>query len=265
MVDFDIVKSMEHYYKYLKYRTTEINGTSPLTFKSNGRPLRNYRIYGNTVNGESVGNMVTEGEHAGEYCVPIMIEGINLFNKANVINGYYKPNGELALTQPENAWVHSDYIPVVSGETYIASNTSIGGQGTAHLILDNEKRIIETIPQTANTNTILNIPINGKYVVLSVRRLQNEDQTTMLTKGSLPPEIYEPYYEPITISIYLSQPLHKCVENMDYLDYHSQKRFNCNGTVKTVNLPGITPNIGINTITVNTDIKPSLVKVKPDN
>ena len=54
MVDFDIVKSMEYYYKYLKYRTNTISGTSPLTFKSNGRPLKNYRIYVNTVNVESM-------------------------------------------------------------------------------------------------------------------------------------------------------------------------------------------------------------------
>lgn len=48
-------------------------GTPPLTFKSSGRDLRNYRIYGNTVDGESVGDLVTEGEHAGKYCIPVMI------------------------------------------------------------------------------------------------------------------------------------------------------------------------------------------------
>lgn len=48
-------------------------GTPPLTFKSSGQYLRNYRIYGNTVDGESVGDLVTEGEHAGEYCIPVMI------------------------------------------------------------------------------------------------------------------------------------------------------------------------------------------------
>ena len=73
MIDFDIVKSMKPFYKYMKYRSKTISGTPPLTFKSNGRPLKNYRIYGNTVNGESVGDLVTEGEHAGEYYVPVTI------------------------------------------------------------------------------------------------------------------------------------------------------------------------------------------------
>lgn len=52
--------------------TKAVTGVPPLTFKSNGRPLKNYRIYGNTVDGESVGDLVTEGEHAEEYCVPVM-------------------------------------------------------------------------------------------------------------------------------------------------------------------------------------------------
>lgn len=47
--------------------------TLPFTFKSNGRRLKNYRIYGNTVNEESVGDLVTEGEHSGEYLVPVTV------------------------------------------------------------------------------------------------------------------------------------------------------------------------------------------------
>lgn len=47
--------------------------TLPYTFNSNSYKLRNYRIYGNTVNGQSVGNPVTEGEHTGEYCIPVTI------------------------------------------------------------------------------------------------------------------------------------------------------------------------------------------------
>ena len=47
--------------------------TLPYTFNSNSYKLRNYRIYGNTVNEESVGDLVTEGEHVGQYCVPLTI------------------------------------------------------------------------------------------------------------------------------------------------------------------------------------------------
>ena len=51
--------------------------TLPYTFNSNSYKLRNYlrnyRIYGNTVNEESVGDLVTEGEHSGEYMVPVTV------------------------------------------------------------------------------------------------------------------------------------------------------------------------------------------------
>lgn len=48
----------------------------PLTYKSiedGDSTLSNYRIYGNTVGGESVGDLVESGEHAGEYNVPVTV------------------------------------------------------------------------------------------------------------------------------------------------------------------------------------------------
>ena len=52
----------------------EVEGTPALTYKGKEETnLKNYRIYGNTVNGESVGDLITEGEHAGEYSVPVTI------------------------------------------------------------------------------------------------------------------------------------------------------------------------------------------------
>ena len=52
----------------------ELSGIPPLTFtaKKTGT-LKNYRIYGNTVNGENVGDLITEGEHAGEYSAPVTV------------------------------------------------------------------------------------------------------------------------------------------------------------------------------------------------
>ena len=53
-----------------------IDGVSPLYFKSKGSPLENYRIFGNTVNGSSVGDLVTVGSHAGEYSIPITLNNV---------------------------------------------------------------------------------------------------------------------------------------------------------------------------------------------
>lgn len=60
------------YYEQSKKNRT-IQGSPPLTFKGKGKDLKNYRIYGNTVNSENVGDLITEGEHAGEYSVPVTV------------------------------------------------------------------------------------------------------------------------------------------------------------------------------------------------
>lgn len=55
-----------------KLRT--FSGVPPLTFKAKkSGTLKNYRIYGNTVSGESVGNIVTDSqsEHYGKYAIPV--------------------------------------------------------------------------------------------------------------------------------------------------------------------------------------------------
>lgn len=51
----------------------EVEGVPPLTYKAIEGTLENYRIYGNTVGGESVGDLVESGEHAGEYEVSVTV------------------------------------------------------------------------------------------------------------------------------------------------------------------------------------------------
>ena len=51
----------------------ELSGIPPLTFNSIAGTLKNYRIYGNTVDGANVGNLVESGDHAGEYKVPVTV------------------------------------------------------------------------------------------------------------------------------------------------------------------------------------------------
>ena len=58
--------------KWIK-REIEFEGVPPLTYKAIEGALKNYRIYGQTADGESVGDLVTSGEHAGEYKVPVTV------------------------------------------------------------------------------------------------------------------------------------------------------------------------------------------------
>lgn len=61
----------------------EVEGVPPLTYKAIEGTLENYRIYGNTVGGESVGELVTDShsEHYGKYAIPVTTnsETANIF------------------------------------------------------------------------------------------------------------------------------------------------------------------------------------------
>jgi len=61
---------------FIATRSIENNFDNPYTFKSidsENSTLKNYRIYGNTVDGESVGDLVESGEHTGEYLVLLTV------------------------------------------------------------------------------------------------------------------------------------------------------------------------------------------------
>lgn len=73
MSKFNLVRLM-WYRNKVKWKYRTVSGTPPLTYKAKSDGvLKNYRIYGNTVNGENVGDLITEGEHAGEYRVPVTV------------------------------------------------------------------------------------------------------------------------------------------------------------------------------------------------
>jgi hypothetical protein len=59
-----------------RWKIRTISGAPPLSFKAKAGALKDYRIYGQTVDGESVGNPVFDGDHAGEYRVPVMVNDV---------------------------------------------------------------------------------------------------------------------------------------------------------------------------------------------
>lgn len=69
--DIEKIVSKQGNLLYNKYR--EIEDMLPINFKGKGKDLADYRIYGQTVDGESVGDLVISGEHAGEYKVPVTV------------------------------------------------------------------------------------------------------------------------------------------------------------------------------------------------
>ena len=85
----------------------ELEGMPPLTFKSSGRPLKNYRIYGNTVDDKSVGDK-TENLFA------------NLWKK-----GYIRADN--GREEQIDGFICSGFFPVEYGQTYsISRNINVG-------------------------------------------------------------------------------------------------------------------------------------------
>ena len=68
-----ITREEIYWSNYISIVEFEVENVPPLTYKAIEGTLENYRIYGNTVNGENVGDLITEGEHAGEYRVPVTV------------------------------------------------------------------------------------------------------------------------------------------------------------------------------------------------
>ena len=213
-------------------------GTPPLTFKSSGRDLRNYRIYGNTVDGESVGDLVTEGEHTGEYCVPLTVnnsttniylpyslrkigddtEYIDFKNqkmyriRKNIWNGTMTQGGtnNSGIFMDNTKRICSTFIEVKSGETYtVAANLKI------RLIYSydaNNERVAK-IRDSPNGDISYTFTVpNGASkirITLMDRRNNTEYEITpadflwgQLECGSTVTD-YEPYIENTDINVYL--------------------------------------------------------------
>ena len=250
-----------------------VSGLPPLNFTAkNTGALKNYRIYGDTVNGESV------GDRTG-----------NLFDMSTIVeNKYISSSGiETSSTAQyqENVLNHTDFINVSNDTAYSLSCTMPYRIALSNTIafcwFDDNKSFI-----SRNTNKIsgeiggINVhgysfsatsPSNAAYLIVNF--IGYVDGTTyMLNEGSTPLP-YEPYgYKvPVTVSngtdpqttmIYLDAPLEKSGNNADYIDYETQKRHNSDGTNEDVTLPEITVTAGTNTLTVGTEVQPSSVEIK---
>lgn len=266
MNKFDLVRYMWFRKSHPKIR--KISGTPPLTFKSNGRPLKNYKIYGNTVNGESVGELVTEGEHAGEYCIPVMVvngtdtkttniylpEQIrkvedefeyidykkqklyrvrkNLFDKNSYkVSGYVSDNGTIIISGSVEISTF-DYIKVTAQKLY-------SFKAFSSTTPSEYQRTVRVAYYDKNKNYLSRIVKSGAGlegfsfetpVNCQYIRLSIDENLfdNMLVKGNLIPIEYEPFIE---------------------------------DTELDVTLPALSINEGTNTLSVTTETQPSKIEI----
>ena len=273
---YDIVKLMAR--RKIRWKKRWVSGDSGgrLTFRSKkaGR-LSDYRIYGNTVNGESVGDRTGNLFDFGEWSKNINASNDNSLAKG--IDGItITANSNDAFTTPY-AYVHEGVykIYVKPNTNYLlswVSNNNLFGRvfifkngipdGTHAVNTDNNKTKYLLFGTDADTEFVtLRFGVSNAGDSITYSKI-------MLIEGStaLP---YEPYgYRvPITnnsetANIYLDKPLTKSGDNADYIDYAEQKRYNAGGTNEDVTLPAISTLAGTNTLTIGTEVQPSRVEVK---
>lgn len=240
-----------------------VTGIPPLTFNAIAGALKNYRIYGNTENGNSVGDKTA-----------------NLFDMSD-----YNPNNVTAnddgsfYIKYSNLWSFS--CKVEKGKDYFLSWEELYKyRGGSHLSIAAKAGYHIGFSEPCYKVTLKKSPPNvwyKQYVVftatddyLSIDGMSTYIRNIMLVEGSTAMD-YEHYgYKiPVTLTadsaettdIYLDAPLAKSGNNADYVDYAAQKRHNSDGTESNVTLPEIAVTAGTNTFTVGTEVQPSRVEL----
>lgn len=227
----------------------ELSGIPPLTFNAIAGTLKNYRIYGNTVNGENVGDLVESGEHTGEYLLPVTINS----NTTSIYLPYQirKVGDEAEYIDYEEQKQHrvrknlcqinktnnAVISHAIEGQIYTFSltadfsvgfrilkrNADSGSTETVASAFNREGRVSATF--TANEN--FDVYVNG-FSAVEGKTFLDSVHDFMFEKGATASE-YEPYIE---------------------------------NTELDVTLPALPTLPGTNTLTVGTEVQPSDVYIK---
>ena len=250
----------------------ELSGIPPLTFNAIAGALKNYRIYGNTVNGESVGNLVTDSqsEHYGNYAIPIT-------NNSETANIYLDEPLRTVGNEAEyvdyatQKWhrVRKNLLPKITA-TYSRNG----------IILESESDGTVTINGTATARTFVTLRENISYpfdTILSgcpqggstggycLRAMAMAAYTIVATdfgNGALIPANTEIYIE-MRIengfecnNLEFTPMIRKAdIEDDTYEPY-------IENTEVDVTLPEIAVTAGTNTLSVGTEVQPSNVYIK---
>lgn len=233
----------------------KVSGLPPLTFKSTGRKLAKYRIYGNTVNGESVGDPVTSGEHSGEYCVPVRVEGKNrlplpdetITEKIGDILCKYNGRGKFTfISEVEDPSYPEPFIVELAEPYSVPAPVSRGGTGCIQLnndySVDDDPPVVfalwngdldESIEISCRTDNVVSSNYDDSEITDTVTHIVflNMDKIGK-NKVTFRPAVYldttaqepfEMYHEAVCTNIYLPEQLSKFRTKADHIDYPEQK------------------------------------------
>ena len=204
---------------------------------SKGRPLKDYKIYGNSTQDgrptpdnpieiQSVGDLVTDAasEYYGKYAVPVKVCGNNLLD-------------ETAFGKFTN-WKKAEYGETTGGFNRFKVNCKPNTVYTVWLENQNDKIDFAAWgddKKTIQPSKMWQIRSYESGVLYFRANVYNQDilddvinKTGNIqviegayTAYTMPP--YEPYHKPITTHIYLNEPLRKVGDYADYIDFKRDK------------------------------------------
>lgn len=226
------------------------DNTDGILNKSVGKPLRNYKIYGdsiqdgtptpdNPIEVESVGDY---DEKIGKYKLPVKVNGKNLFNRGELTRdyAYTERYGKYGIKQIKPASGNAGFrfpVDIKQGTTFNLSFKLID-----YNIDDDRKRVYCRLRNAGGTTVQANsATISDVDKIYSIDYTAEEDLSyaefytqsvweagTYYTIDNIMISIltdtnFEPYVEPIITSIYLDEPLRKVGNYADYIDFENQK------------------------------------------
>lgn len=168
------------YYKQSR-KIRRVSGLPPLTFKAKkAGTLKDYRIYGNTAGGESVGDLVAEGEHAGEYCIPVTISRKAKHTATLQLHDCLPSNMQFdvpeALYYAENGLAAGTYCFTI--QNY---DTAYGGGKTYHFTLTHDVPVGGQLTFGWSYNTQA---INAKIISYESSTSTTEIEQVSVSEGS---------------------------------------------------------------------------------
>lgn len=244
-----------NYQNPIFYSRKTLTGTSPLTFKALGQPLKSWTIYGNSyqdgtpspeqpVEVECVGDLVESGEHTGKYKIPITLGGVTQNAYLDEpLYGFGKNNDALS-----SDGTVTKYTNIVDLLTATIVFVGVYGSSVRYAVF---RVFCSRGPANVGTSNFLktlNIVYNGMNAV---------DVVTWQ---------YTSY-----LGVYISAP--PDIDTVEKLKARFQNFYEQTGerpvliypintaTTSTINIPTLNPTTGNNTLSIGTTVKPSAVSI----
>lgn len=245
---------------------------------------------------KAVGDLITDGDYAGKYKIPLTVHGKNLFNGYGFsAMGMITPTASRVLSNAVGTTISttspSNTLTVTQSNIYDSGTPNDYKNGYFCIGLNEDIKIGKRYRFYCDaeiTNNPLNVSTfdlapnnqmlgytaaynNGKligtflyakngnrrFLELRIRGCNMTISNIMITEIKIKDTVYEPFLNPMTTSIYLDNPL----GNNEYLDFKRQKLIKATSQTD-VALPKVQVFKGTSVIRTDTEVSPTNIKAK---